>query len=139
MEWSSLPCADIPPRNSHAAVLDGETMIVIGGASPEGQTGEVFTIDLSNRSSLVCRRVSCHAFEPGAGGAHHVDSNSGVPVAREMHSACVYDSKGTEEASSITILLMGGRSATGVLRDLFSLDTGTRKKYSPRLEYPPRF
>lgn len=127
MEWASLPCADIPPRNSHAAVLDGETMIIIGGASPEGQTDEVFTVDLSNRSSLSCRRVSCHSLESGAGDAHRVDGVVGVPVAREMHSACAYDSKGTEGASATTILLMGGRSATGVLRDLFSLNTGTRE------------
>lgn len=125
MEWASLPCANIPPRNSHAAVLDGETMIVIGGASPEGQTDEVFTIDLSDRSSLTCRRISCSSFEPGAGGAHHVDGISGVPVAREMHSACAYDAKGKEGESAATILLMGGRSASGVLRDLFSLNTGT--------------
>lgn len=127
MEWVSLPCANTPPRNSHAAVLDGETMIIIGGASPEGQTHEVFTIDLSNRSDLTCRRVSCQSFEPRTGGPQNSDGFEAVPTAREMHSACAYGSKGTEGTRSTTILVMGGRSATGVLRDLFSLDTGARR------------
>ena len=125
MEWVSLPCANIPPRNSHVSVLDGETMVIIGGASPEGQTNDVFTIDLSTRSNLTCRRVSCQSFEtepsvdlPGGVG--------GVPAAREMHSACAFGSAGTEGARATTVLLMGGRSTAGVLRDLFSLDTGMR-------------
>lgn len=122
MEWVSLPCANTPPRNSHAAVLDGETMIIVGGASPEGQTDEVFTIDLSNRSDLTCRRVSCQLLE-----AHTPDGIGAAPTAREMHSACAYGSKGTEGTLATMILVMGGRSATGVLRDLFSLDTGARR------------
>lgn len=124
MEWVPLPCANVPPRNSHASVLVGETMVIIGGASPEGQTNDVFTIDLSTRSNLTCHRVSCQSFEPGTDEEAHSDGVVEVPASREMHSACVFDSKGTEGARATTVLLMGGRSATGVLRDLFSLDTG---------------
>ncbi len=124
MEWVSLPCANIPPRNSHVSVLDGETMVIIGGASPEGQTNDVFTIDLSTRSNLTCDRVSCQSFEQGPDEGFHSDGVGEIPSSREMHSACVFDSEGTEGARATTVLLMGGRSATGVLRDLFSLDTG---------------
>lgn len=127
MEWVSLSCANAPPRNSHAAVLDGKTMIIVGGASPEGQTDEVFTIDLSNRSDLTCRRVSCQSLEPRTGRKHDSDGFGAVPTAREMHSACAYESKGAEGARATTILVMGGRSAAGVLRDLFSLDTGAKR------------
>lgn len=126
MEWVSLPCADIPPRNSHAAVLDGETLVIIGGASPEGLADDIFTINLSEGSSLRCREVSCKPDQSRTTEGRNSDSfGAGVPAAREMHSACVYKSKGTEDAGVATILLMGGRSATSVLRDLFSLDTGT--------------
>lgn len=127
MEWVSLPCANTPPRNSHAAVLDGETMIIIGGASPEGQADEVFTIDMSNRSDLTCRRVSCQPLEPSTGEARSPDGLGALPTAREMHSACAYDSKGNGGARATTILVMGGRSAKGVLRDLLALDTGARR------------
>ena len=123
MEWVSLPCANTPPRNSHAAVLIGETMVIVGGASPEGQTDEVFTIDLSNRSDLTCRRVSC---QPPLG-SHSSNGIGAAPTAREMHSACAYESKGAEGTRATSILVMGGRSAMGVLRDLFSLDTGAKK------------
>lgn len=126
MEWVSLPCANTPPRNSHAAVLDGETMVVVGGASPEGQTDEVFAIDLSNRSDLTCRSVSCQPLELKTGEAHNSEGFGAVPTAREMHSACAYNSQGAE-GTGATILVMGGRSAAGVLRDLFSLDTGARR------------
>lgn len=139
MEWVCLPCANTPPRNSHAAVLDRETMIIIGGASPEGQTDEVFTIDLSNRSDLVCRRVSCQSLDPRARKAHNSDGFEAGPTAREMHSACAYDSKGTEGTRATTILVMGGRSAAGVLRDLFSLDTGARRgDYLSRMDHVPQ-
>lgn len=124
----SLPCADIPPRNSHTAVLDGENMIVIAGASPEGQTDDVFTIDLSDRSNLACRRVFCQPFESGTGETRCSERVGGVPAAREMHSTCAYNnSEGTTGGRATTLLLMGGRSAAGVLRDLFALRTGTNK------------
>lgn len=122
MEWTHLPCANLPPRNSHTAVLQGDTMVIIGGASPEGPTDEVYTIDLSDRSSLSCKQVSCQASHETSGRTQD-GSCTGVPVAREMHSACIYHSKTTGDGRS-TIFLMGGRSADGVLRDLFSLSTG---------------
>lgn len=125
VEWLCLPCEDLPPRNSHAAVVDGETMILIGGASPDGQTDGVFSINLSERSNLSCRKVSCKPDQLRAPGRRESgDITAGVPAAREMHSACVYKPKGTEDAGATKILLMGGRSGTSVLRDLFSLDTG---------------
>lgn len=123
MEWVSLPCADTPPRNSHAAVLDGDTMVLIGGASPDGQTDEVFTIDLSDRSNLSCVRVDCQPSVSGACVAQS-DGVGGAPAARDMHSACVCNSELTGGAGAI-ILVMGGRSSTGVLQDFFSLNTGT--------------
>lgn len=122
MEWTHLLCPDLPPRNSHTAVQHGDSMVIIGGASPEGPTEEVHTIDLSDRSSLNCKQVSCQASHETSGRAED-GSCSGVPVAREMHSACIYHSKTTGGGGS-TIFLMGGRSADGVLRDLFSLSTG---------------
>lgn len=51
------------------------------------------------------------------------DGVGGLPAARDMHSACVYNSELTGGAGA-TILLMGGRSSAGVLQDLFSLNTG---------------
>eukprot|EP00904_Undaria_pinnatifida_P012669 jgi/Undpi1/8532/HiC_scaffold_25.g10999.m1 len=123
MEWVSLPCADTPPRNSHAAVLDGDTMVLIGGASPDGQTDEVFTIDLSDRSNLSCVRVDCQPSVSGACVAQS-DGVGGAPAARDMHSACVCNSELTGGAGAI-ILVMGGRSSTGVLQDFFSLNTDT--------------
>lgn len=135
MEWVSLPCVGIPPRNSHTAVLDGETMIVVAGASPEGQTDDVFTIDLSNRSNLSCRRVFCQPFESGNGETRYSEGVGGVPAAREMHSTCAYNSEGTTGERATTILLMGGRSAAGVLRDLFALRTGTNKQSISRNTY----
>lgn len=123
MEWVSLPCSDTPPRNSHAAVLDGDTMVIIGGASPSGQTDEVFTIDFSDRSNLKCVRVDCQPSESGASVAHS-DGVGGVPAARDMHSACVYNSE-VSGGVGASILVMGGRSSAGVLEDLFSLSTGT--------------
>ncbi|CAN0087885.1 unnamed protein product [Ectocarpus sp. 6 AP-2014] len=125
MEWVPLPCVDIPPRNAHTAVLDGETMIVIAGASPEGQTDNVFTIDLSDRANLACRRVFCQPFESGTGERRCSEGVGGIPAAREMHSTCAYNSEGTTGERATTILLMGGRSAGGVLRDLFALRTDT--------------
>lgn len=123
MEWVSLSCADNPPRNSHSAVLDGDAMIIIGGASPDGQTDDVLAIDLSDRSHLNCVRVSCRPSESGACVVQS-DSVGGVPAARDMHSACVYKSELIGGAGA-TILIMGGRSSAGVLQDLFSLNTGT--------------
>lgn len=124
MEWTHLFCPNLPPRNSHTAVLQGDFMVVIGGASPEGPTEEVHTIDLSDRSSLSlnCKQVSCQASNETSGRTQD-GSCTGVPVAREMHSACIYHSKTTGGGGS-TIFLMGGRSSDGVLRDLFSLSTG---------------
>lgn len=129
LEWVSLTCANAPPRNSHAAVLSGETMIIVGGASPEGQTDEVFTIDLADRLDLTCRKISCHPLEPSTGEANNPDVVGAVPTPREMHSACAFDSRGTE-GTRATILIMGGRSADGVLRDLFSLDIGARHTHN---------
>lgn len=123
MEWVTLDCSDIPPRNSHAAVLHGDMMIIIGGASPEGQTDEVYAIDLSNRSNVTCRRICCQPFEPGSC-TEPSESAMYLPAAREMLSACLVDSKIIEGAAT-TILIMGGRSPGGVLQDLFSLSTGT--------------
>ncbi|CAM9177385.1 unnamed protein product [Hapterophycus canaliculatus] len=126
MEWVALPAADMPPRNSHAAVLDGDTMIIIGGASPEGQTDEIFAVSLSRSSHLSCEEVSCKPDQSRATERRDSDGiRAGLPTAREMHSACVCNLKETKEASATKILVMGGRSAKGVLRDLFSLDTGS--------------
>ncbi|CAM9672988.1 unnamed protein product [Scytosiphon promiscuus] len=126
MEWVSLPCADTPPRNSHAAVLVGDTLIIIGGASPGGLADEIFAIDLSEGSTLSCREVMCKPDQSRATERQSSDSiGAEVPAAREMHSACVYKPKETENGHAAAILLMGGRSTTGVLRDLFSLDTGS--------------
>lgn len=125
MEWVSLPCADTPPRNSHSAVLDGDTMMIIGGASPDGQTDDIFAIDLSDRSNLNYVRVACQPSESGVYVAHS-DGVGDVPAARDMHSACVYNAELTGAAGA-TILLMGGRSSAGVLQDLFSLNTGAAK------------
>lgn len=136
MEWVSLSCADTPPRNSHSAVLDGDTMLIIGGASPDGQTDDVFAVDLSDRSNLNCVQVSCHQSESGACVVQS-DGVGGVPAARDMHSACVYSSELTGGAGA-TILLMGGRSSAGVLQDLFSLNTGTARD-KPTLLYTHGF
>lgn len=121
MEWISLQCTDLPPRNSHAAVLDGETMVIIGGASPEGQTSDVYTIDLSNRLDLSCQRVCCQPFKSENFSGQR-DSGD-APAAREMHSACLYKVDSNEDTGA-TVLLMGGRSSCGVLREFFSLNTG---------------
>lgn len=122
MEWVSLPCTDAPPRNSHAAVVHENIMIVIGGASPEGQTDDVYAVDLSDRSSLTCRQVCC---KPSQSAHSSQQSNGGreAPVAREMHSACLYVPTTTKGVEA-TVLLMGGRSKEGVLPDLFSLTIG---------------
>lgn len=124
MEWISLPCKDAPPRNSHAAVIHENTMIIIGGASPEGQTNDVYTIDLSDRSSLTCRQVCCKPWQ-SAHSSRQSGEGRDMPVAREMHSTCLYGSRTTKGAEA-NVLLMGGRSKDGVLPDLFSLTTGGR-------------
>lgn len=122
MEWIRLSCPGIPPRNSHAAVLYRDNMIIMGGASPEGQTDDVYVVDLSHRSSLSCRRVCCESGEGGESSKLSV-GGGGLPVAMEMHSACLFDSELNETGA--TILIMGGRSSDGVLKQLLSLQIGT--------------
>lgn len=120
LEWGSLPCKEAPPRNSHAVVLHENNMVIIGGASPDGQTDDVHIIDLSDLSNLTCRQVDCQTAEKTA---PHSESFQRMPAAREMHSACLCSLQTTKDRDPI-ILVMGGRSVTGVHRDLFSLNTG---------------
>ncbi|CAM9815509.1 unnamed protein product, partial [Sphacelaria rigidula] len=118
MEWKRVPCDEAPPRNSHAAVLYGSTIIIIGGASPEGHTDDVHTIDLSDMSALSCRQVTCETAQTGA---PHSEALQQSPSAREMHSANLV-SRGKTKDADPTILVMGGRSAAGVHQDLFALN-----------------
>lgn len=120
MEWKCLPCKDAPPRNSHAVVLHENNMVIIGGASPDGQTDDVHIIDLSNLSSLTCRQVRS---QTATNASSHSENFQRVPAAREMHSACLCSVQATENRDPI-ILVVGGRSVSGVHRDLFSLNTG---------------
>lgn len=120
MEWKRVPCDEAPPRNSHAAVLYGSTIIIIGGASPEGHTDDVHTIDLSDMSALSCRQVTCESAQTGA---PHSEALQQSPSAREMHSANLV-SRGKTKDADPTILVMGGRSAAGVHQDLFALNPG---------------
>jgi hypothetical protein len=104
--WSLLASAkggnSAPPRNSHSAALapDGETMVIFGGAAPDGPTDSVWTA-----SSLK-----------GGGGLrwHEQECRGEGPGKREMHASCVVNR---------FMVVQGGRRETGqVVGDTYLLD-----------------
>ncbi|CAM9219861.1 unnamed protein product [Choristocarpus tenellus] len=124
MAWTALACKGAPPRNSHAAIVHKNKMVIIGGASPEGQTMDVFLIDLADRDNLQFHAVDCSA-KKGDGckevGRDHVE----LPLPREMHTACLWPTLQEVEGASNkspSVLMMGGRTAGGVEQSLFSLN-----------------
>ncbi|CAN0212277.1 unnamed protein product [Discosporangium mesarthrocarpum] len=124
MTWVKLPCHEGPPRNSHATVVIGSIMIIIGGASPQGLTNDVFKCDLSDQDHLHFHAVHCTAAPPRKDlvGPRELEE---LPLPREMHSAClcpVQLNEHTEPSSSHEVLVMGGRTSAGVERSLFSLN-----------------
>lgn len=65
---------------------------------------------------MTCQPAHSTAAPPSEG-------NDLLPMPRELHSACLWFPSTADRADPV-ILVMGGRSSTGVHRDLFSLDIG---------------
>eukprot|EP00752_Nemacystus_decipiens_P007996 g7144.t1 len=107
MEWVSLPCASTPPRNSHAAVLDGETMIIVGAT---GVLRDLFSLDTD---SWTWRRLK------------------DAPFARCAHSACFV------EAAGVMAVFGGWDGGTTVASDLHLFTVRTGEWITPSMSPRP--
>ena len=108
-------------RHSHTAIpLPNGTMLAFGGAIGNNELrNDMWELNLKTK---VWRQVK-------------ICSDSGIPSAREMHSACceVIPYEGGEESidSRCRIYVFGGRNADGiVLGDLWMLEQGISQEYS---------
>lgn len=148
--WRRATVEGEPPaaRSGHTACVDGDAMVVFGGATLETTLKDVHILDLSDKDALKWRAV---------------ETSGTKPMAREMHAAFILPGRGTrpteEEASAGTsagagagaaaraegstasgsqglLVVTGGRSAEqAVLDDVCVLDLGNRR-WSPKVRSP---